>query len=118
VAAAQILRVKSGGAQIYEAVAQFDSGQNKFVAAPIDFGDPSDRLFLLLYGTGFRNASAVALRVGTVAIPLLYAGPQGQFAGLDQANAELPRTLIGAGSVAITFTADDKTANAVTVMFR
>jgi len=118
VAAAQILRVKSGGAQTYEAVAQFDIGQNKFVAAPIDFGDPSDRLFLLLYGTGFRNAPAAALRVGTVAIPLLYAGPQGQFAGLDQANAELPRTLIGAGSVAITFTADGKTANVVMVMFR
>ncbi|HYL78878.1 MAG TPA: cellulase family glycosylhydrolase [Bryobacteraceae bacterium] len=118
VAAAQIVRVKSSGAQSYEAVAQFDAGQNRFVPAPIDFGDPTDRLFLLLYGTGFRNASTATLRVGTTTVPLQYAGKQPQFPGLDQANAELPRTLIGAGNVVLAFTADGKAANPVTLLFR
>jgi endoglucanase len=118
VAAAQIVHVKATGAQSYEPVAQFDSGQNRYVNAPIDFGDTGDRLFLLLYGTGFRNASSVTLQIGAVAVPLAYAGNQGQFPGLDQANAELPRTLAGAGSVAVTFAADGKVANAVTLAFR
>jgi uncharacterized protein (TIGR03437 family) len=99
-------------------VAQFDAGQNRFVPAPIDFGDPTDRLFLLLYGTGFRNASTATLRVGTILVPLQYAGKQPQFLGLDQANAELPRTLIGAGNVVLTFAADNKAANPVTLLFR
>ncbi|HEV2690035.1 MAG TPA: hypothetical protein VGV35_15860, partial [Bryobacteraceae bacterium] len=118
VAAAQIVRVKASGAQGYEPVAQFDAGQNQFVPAPIDFGDPTDRLFLLLYGTGFRNASAATLLIGTIAVPLQYAGKQPQFIGLDQANAELPRSLIGAGNVAVTFAADGKAANPVTLTFR
>jgi endoglucanase len=118
VAAAQIVRVKSSGAQSYESVAQFDAGQNRFVPAPIDFGDPTDRLFLLLYGTGFRNASVATLHIGSTAIALQYAGKQPQFVGLDQANAELPRTLIGAGAVVVTFTAEGKAANPVTLLFR
>ena len=118
VAAAQIVRVKSSGAQSYEAVAQFDSGQDRFVPAPIDFGDSTDRLFLLLYGTGFRNASAATLHIGTTAVPLQYAGKQPQFLGLDQANAELPRSLAGTGAVVVAFTADGKPANPVTLLFR
>jgi len=45
--------------------------------------------------------------------------PQGQFAGLDQANlGPLPRTLAGRGEVNIMFTVSGKTANIVTVTFQ
>jgi endoglucanase len=118
VAAAQILRVKATGAQSYEPVAQFDAAQKRYVAASIDFGDSTDRLFLLLYGTGFRNGSSASLQIGSTTLPLLYAGKQPQFPGLDQANAELPRALIGAGEVSVTFEVENKPANIVTVAFR
>lgn len=118
VAAAQIVRVKSDGTQSYEAVAQFDAGKGRYVALPIDFGASTDRIFLLLYGTGFRNAAGTTLQIGTVTIPLLYAGPQSQYAGLDQANAELQRSLAGTGEVTVAFTADGKAANTVTLSFR
>jgi len=121
VAAAQIVRVRANGAQRYEAVAISDSGQGKFVPLPIDFGDASDRLFLLLYGTGFRDLSgldAASLQIGALTVPLSYAGKQPEFPGLDQANAELPRALAGAGEVAVVFKVDGKTANRLALAFR
>jgi endoglucanase len=118
IAAAQVVRVKPDGSQIYEQVAQFDAVQGRYVAAPIDFGASTDRLFLLLYGTGFRNASVFSLQVGMANLALSYAGKQPQFSGLDQTNAELPRSLAAAGEVVVNFQADGKPANQVTLTFR
>ena len=117
VAAAQVLRISADGVQSYQAVAQWDDAAKRYVPLPIDFGDPSDRVFLLLYGTGFRNASSVQAAIGGTSVPLLYSGRQPDFPGLDQANVELPRSLAGAGEVAIAFTADGKPANTVTIAF-
>jgi uncharacterized protein (TIGR03437 family) len=118
VAAAQVVRVKADSSQTYEAVAHFDAVQNRYVATPIDFGDSSDRLFLLLYGTGFRRAVAATLKIGSVDVQVQFAGAQPVFSGLDQVNAELPRTLMGAGEVTVLLTTDGKAANAVTLAFR
>jgi uncharacterized protein (TIGR03437 family) len=118
IAAAQVVRVKPDGTQIYEPVAQFDAVQRRYVAQPVDFGASKDRLFLLLYGTGFRNAAVAGLQVGPAALALSYAGKQPQFAGLDQVNAELPRELAAAGEVVVRFQADGKPANQVTLTFR
>lgn len=48
---------------------------------------------LVLYGTGFRHASAVSVSIGGQAARVLYAGAQGSFVGLDQLNVEIPRSL-------------------------
>jgi len=49
-------------------------------------------------------------------VPVLYAGPQGQFAGLDQINlGPLPRALTRRGEVDIDITIEGKQANIVTV---
>jgi uncharacterized protein (TIGR03437 family) len=71
-----------------------------------------------LYGTGFRNGSSASLQIGSTTLPLLYAGKQPQFPGLDQANVELPRPLMGAGELNVTFLVENKPANVVTVVFR
>src|SRR5262249_35501844 len=42
VAAAVVLRIKSNGAQTFEAIARFDSGQNKFVPVAVDLGAATD----------------------------------------------------------------------------
>jgi len=118
IAAAQVVRVKPDGTQTYEQVAVFDAVQGRYVAQPIDFGAATDRLFLLLYGTGFRNAGAFGLQVGGATLQLSYAGKQPQFSGLDQVNAELPRSLAAAGEVVVKFQADGKPANQVTLTFR
>jgi endoglucanase len=118
IAAAQVVRVKPDGTQSYEQVAAFDAVQGRYVAVPVDFGASTDRLFLLLYGTGFRNAGVVSLQVGPSVLAVSYAGKQPQFPGLDQANAELPRSLAAAGEVIVKFQADGRPANQVTLTFR
>lgn len=121
VAAALILRVKGDGSQVFEQIATFDQGQNKFIARPVVFGDASEQLFLLLYGTGIRGRSAlgaVAVKIGTVDHGADYAGPQGDFVGLDQLNVKLSRNLIGAGEVPIVLIIDGRAANQLTIRFQ
>jgi uncharacterized protein (TIGR03437 family) len=118
VASALVLRVKADNSQVFEPVVQFDQGQNKYVPTPIDLGPATDRVFLVLYGTGVRGRSAlsaVTVKVGDITAPVSFAGAATGFTGLDQVNAELPRTLSGKGDVVVTLTVDGKTANVVTV---
>jgi uncharacterized protein (TIGR03437 family) len=121
VPAALTLRVRVDGIQLYEPLAQFDAQTNRFVPLPIDFGVESDQLFLVLYGTGWRGRSALAnvtAKVGGVDVPVLYAGPQNDLAGLDQINLILPRTLKGRGEVDVQLTIDGQALNVVRIALR
>jgi hypothetical protein len=98
----------------YEAVAQYDDSQRKFIALPIDLSD--GQVYLILFGTGLRYRSsqeAVKVKIGGVEVPVFYAGAQGAFAGLDQINALLPTNLSGRGEVEIEVTVDGQSANSV-----
>jgi uncharacterized protein (TIGR03437 family) len=53
--------------------------------------------------------------VGGVSVPVIYAGKQGAFAGLDQVNFQLPASLAGKGVVTIQLTAAGIPANPVTI---
>lgn len=80
------LRVKADGTQSYEPIAEFNQAQNRFVAKPIDLGPATDQVFLIRYGTGFRNRSAlaaVACKTGGADAEVLFAGDTPGFAGLD-----------------------------------
>jgi uncharacterized protein (TIGR03437 family) len=119
VAAAQIQRVKPDGTSTFEDVAVYDQGSGQFVASPISFA--GDQLFLLLYGTGFDQASGASgttVTIGETATQVAYSGPQSQFAGLDQINAALPASLAGAGQVTVSVTVAGTAANAVTITFQ
>ena len=118
VAAANALRVRADGSQSFEAIARFDAATNRFVATSIDLGAASEQVFLVMFGTGFRNRSslaAVTAQIGGTPAQAPFAGAQGGLVGLDQANLLLPRTLLGRGEVDIVLTFDGKTANTVRV---
>ncbi len=115
------LRIKEDGSLSYEPVAIFDDVQQRFIAQPIDFGAESDQVFLVLYGSGLRNRSALAattVRIGGVTLTPLYVGAQGDLVGLDQINVALPRTFAGRGNAKVEITVDGQIVNAVTVNFR
>ena len=119
VASAFALRVAANNAQSYETIAEYDGRQ--FVATPIDFGSASDQIYLVLYGTGLRHRSElsqVTAKIGGTDVEVLYAGPQGDFAGLDQVNLKLPRSLAGRGETDIALMIDGRAANLVRVSFR
>ena len=124
IAAALALRVKANGSQTFEPIVQRDS-QNQLVPIPIDLGpdlgNATDRIFLIAFGTGFRFRSsleAVSVTVGGTPAQALFVGAQPDFAGLDQANILLPRSLIGRGDVDVVLTVDGRTANTVSIRIK
>src|SRR5262249_43315692 len=117
-AAAIVLRAKADGSQVYEPIIRFDPARNRFVAIPIDLGDPSDQVFLVLFGTGIRNVSApanVSVKIGGAASAVQFAGPQGSLDGLDQVNALLSRSLAGRGEMDVVVTVDGRASNTVRI---
>lgn len=116
--AAVIERIKANGMRSTEPVAQFDPAQNQFVAVPIDLGAADDQVFLVLFGTGFRFRSAlgaVSATIGGASAEVTFAGAQGDFVGLDQANIRIQRSLMGRGDVDVILTIDGQQANVVRV---
>jgi uncharacterized protein (TIGR03437 family) len=59
--------------------------------------------------------AAVTAKIGGQDAEVLYAGAQGGYAGLDQVNIRVPRSLIGRGDVDVVLRVDNKMANAVVV---
>jgi len=116
VAAGFAVRVKADGSQLSEPLFRFDEAGGRFEAAPIEFGPEEESLFLVLFGTGLRGHSGLnlALTLNGQPMPISFAGPQSEFAGLDQLNAgPLPTTLAGTGIIQVRLSAGDSISNTV-----
>lgn len=112
------LRVTATGTQISQPISRFDTAQSRFVPNPIDLGTSSDQVFLVIFGTGLRfrsELSKVIANIGGISAPVQFAGPQGDFVGLDQINILLPRTLLNRGEVDLVLTADGKASNTMRI---
>ena len=121
VAAAVALRVSADGAQSFAPTARLDAQENRFLPAPVDLGAESDQAFPSSSGTGLRFRSslpAVSATVGGVGAEAIFAGAVPGFAGLDQVNLRLPRSIAGAGDVEVALVVDGKTANPVRVTIK
>jgi uncharacterized protein (TIGR03437 family) len=82
--AAVVFRLKADGAQSTEPVVQFNSTTNRFEATPIDLGPEAEQVFVIGFGTGFRNRSSlnnVTCTIGGVLSEVSFAGAQGDLAG-------------------------------------
>lgn len=119
-AAAIVVRVKADGAQSFEPVVRLDEF-GRLVAVPIDLGPVTDRVFLVLFGTGWRQNGDLAratATIGEIDAPVAYAGAQGSFIGQDQLNALIPRDLAGKGEVPVYIAIEGKITNQVTINIR
>ncbi|HLH16860.1 MAG TPA: Ig-like domain repeat protein [Bryobacteraceae bacterium] len=114
--AGQAIHVHADGSQTVVASARWDDSSKQWVANPIDLGPEGERVILVVYGTGLRHGSSLAVTTGGTALPVLYWGAQGQYPGLDQVNVELPRGLAGAGAVDLVVSVDGRAANTVNAM--
>jgi uncharacterized protein (TIGR03437 family) len=82
-----------------------------FAASLLDSGGSE---YVILYGTGIRNAELTAVQAtahGT-AVTVTYAGPQGEYDGLDQVNIAVPGIH---GNTTIALRVDGQSANPVTI---
>ena len=118
VAAATGVRAAADGTQTPVAVFQCYTTGQPCTSTPIELGASTDTVVLTFYGTGIRNRSAlsnVLCSIGGVSAPVLFAGAQGGFAGLDQLNVQLPKALKGYGEASVIFTVDGQSSNPVTI---
>lgn len=114
IAATTAVRVRNG---VQTEVPVFNCDARGCVAAPIELAADAP-VYLTLYGTGLRRQQRAAATVNGTATPVLYAGTQPAFAGLDQVNIELPVSLRGTGEAEIVLTIDGERANPVFVSLR
>lgn len=117
IVAGYVLRVRSDGQQRTEPIYGLTSA-GTITLTPIDLGDESDLVFLVLFGTGLGKNPQVSVKIGELNLTPAYAGPQGTFTGLDQYNLLLPRSLAGKGKVGVIVTADSRTSNQANVSIK
>lgn len=110
VPAGVLLRVRANGQQSYEPLSRVENGKVVPVAISRNAGD---RLFLVLYGTGWRGAEDadgntsngvaenITVTLGDTAASIIYAGEAPGFVGLDQMNVELPAGVTGTVSLLV-----------------
>ena len=106
-AAAQVLTVTASGqvttTNIFTTGAY--AGGTDYIPTPVSLSPITNQVYLILYGTGFRNHSAnpVEVTINGVSVPVTYAGAQSTLPGLDQINVgPLPQTLAGTGKANLT----------------
>jgi uncharacterized protein (TIGR03437 family) len=104
-------RVSSSGATTPVAVYSCGTVAFSCLETPISLGASTDTVYITLYTSGIRGAKSVQAYVAGVPVPVAYAGPQGTFAGLDQVNIELPRSLAGNGETSLYLIADGQQSN-------
>ena len=91
--AAIATKIARDGTQTSQPVFQCGATAGSCKPVPIDLGQPGDQVVLALFGTGIRGRSSLqGIEASVIGPPLevLYAGPQGEFVGLDQINVRLP----------------------------
>lgn len=125
-----LLRIRANGQQSYEPLARYVDGK----AEPVNITrNAGDRLFLVLYGTGWRGAEdadgnaangvaeSAEVTIGDKAAPVIFAGEAPGFVGLDQMNVEIPVGVSGSLSLLVKINDGDgklSRANAVTISIR
>ena len=114
------LRVGADGERSNPKVFRYDAAAGRMVGVPLDLGGEGDQVFLTLFGTGIRGAGGaemVQATIGGSEVPVVSAGAQSGWAGLDQVKiGPLPRSLAGSGEVNVAVTASGVTSNTVTIV--
>jgi uncharacterized protein (TIGR03437 family) len=120
VAAATAVVVQAANPQLQSPVPVFQCAASACSPAPIPLVLDTP-VYVSFYGTGIRNRSSLAkvtAAINGISVPVLYAGPAPEFAGLDQVNVALPLALRGSGESRVVLTVDSETSNTVTISVR
>jgi uncharacterized protein (TIGR03437 family) len=100
-----------------EAIALLVSGI-RYTRAPFDAQIDGQQSVIALFGTGWRNSLPVSVTIGGQKASVEYAGPSGDFNGLDQLNVRLPAGVTGTVPVIVTTASGAQSRADVTVSIK
>jgi uncharacterized protein (TIGR03437 family) len=115
VAAATALRAGSAGNTALPFFSCTPGAPLSCVSTAMSVAASTGTIYVTLYGTGIRGAGVVQAYVAGQSVLVLFAGAQGQFAGLDQVNISLPTSLAGTGEASVYLIADGKMSNVASI---
>jgi len=119
--AALVVQTAAAGTQTVAAVFSCGEPAGSCCPAPIDISAPGI-YDLVLFGTGIRGRTSlqkVVARIGEGRIfGAQFAGPQGEYPGLDQVNIRLQPALRGIGEVDLEIVVDDQVSNRTRLLFQ
>ena len=117
--AALLTRITTDGASSFEAVAMYEKTSARFSPQPLAPAAAGERVFLSLFGSGFRagSRSEAFVQIGDLSLPALYIGPQPEYPGLDQVDVELPASLAGSGAQSVQLIVERRHSNTLTLRF-
>jgi len=112
-------RVNANGQFVFDPAPPYEphpTQPGQFLPSPIDVGTTDRPAFLILFGTGLRNATAGSVKaiIGGVEVNVAPVAAPG-FTGLDQINVQLPVSLKGRGTVDLSLVAGGISSNPVSV---
>jgi uncharacterized protein (TIGR03437 family) len=87
-------------------------------ASPIRIPPNATSLYVILYGTGFRNGTNFSASLGPSMASVLFAGAQTQFPGVDQINLQVNQLTGLSGPQVLQVVADGVSSNSVTLLFQ
>ena len=96
----------------------YQCNQNGCGVVPIVLPNNLTSLYIVLYGTGIRNAHYVAASLGPVTPQVDYFGAQSQYPGLDQVNLHVTNTSGLSGTVSLILLTDGTFSNSVDLLFQ
>jgi hypothetical protein len=112
------VQLHAGGAQVITAHADGTRSVRSIGGAPVDLGASSDVVALRFYASGVREGAEIHAQIAGHDVPVLYAGPAGHFAGLDEISVKVPRSLAGSGNVDVALTVDGRTASPIHIQIQ
>ena len=96
----------------------YQCNQNGCGAVPIMVPNDLSSLYIVLYGTGIRNAHYIASSLGPITPQVDYFGAQPQYPGLDQVNLHVTNTSGLSGKVSLILLTDGTFSNSVDLLFQ
>jgi uncharacterized protein (TIGR03437 family) len=118
IAVANVVRATAAGTQSREATASCEPFFGTCKTNRIAPARPGERVFLELFGTGVRGARDLRVTLNGIPLRVTYAGEQGQFAGLDQINVELPDAYRTSAFAFVEYYTGDERIGAAVLQFR
>jgi uncharacterized protein (TIGR03437 family) len=115
-AAAYTISVSPGGQQTIQNVFTVRNGSP--IASPIDLGPAGEVVYLVLLGTGIRNASVAqaTVSIGGASAQIVGLGPAPGIDGLDQVKVLMPKDQVNLhGNVQVDLNVQGAAANPVTI---